>query len=148
MIGFDAVGTVGGRGRLTGSLKTSLNSLIRLSSCRACCAYSGSAILEVALCSKAVSSATPLEINNALPVDVFARETKRRRVASRKSVSVPHTKGKQPGSKEGAMAAMSSTLLSSEVMSAFDKKTALVAKDAWPDEIDFSNTFGPYVIPK
>ena len=46
------------------------------------------------------------------------------------------------------MAAISSTLLSSEVMSAFDKKIALVANDVWPDEIDFSKTFGPYVIPK
>ena len=141
-MGFDDEGTFGGRGRLTDSLRTSLNSLIRLSSCSACCANSGSAILEVALCSKAVSNSTPFANIKALPVDVLARDIKRRRVASRKSVSLPHIKEKQPGTKEGAMAAMSSTLLSSDVISAFDKKTALVAKDAWPDEMDFSKTSG------
>lgn len=82
-------------------------------------------------------------MSSVLPAAVLASDTRRRSVASLKSMSKHDTKGRHPGSSEGATADIISVLLLSAVIRALDRNIALVARDAFPDSTALRNTDGP-----
>lgn len=132
-------------GKQTGATRAALNSLISSCSCSVWSTLSGSALIAVTLSFSADSTVKLRVVSNCLPAAVLARDTRSRKAASLKSTSKQDTKGRQPGSSEGVTADIISTLLLSAVISALERKIALVAKDAFPDVIALRNTDGPYV---